>query len=187
MTVFLKKHWPLVGLVLLLGAAGIYVVKAGKRLIQEPIVQEVLSGEGLKLKDIHYTQDDPDKGLKWVLDAKEVSLSEDGSSVLFQDFKLRLEPEDRAFVTLNGKRGDYSRDSGVIKLWGDLEAVSGEGYRVLTDHAQYDENAGLLSTDADVKIFGPFFTVSGRGLEVDLSRETLKILASVKTVVESGL
>jgi hypothetical protein len=40
-----------------------------------------------------------------------------------------------------------------------------------------------LSTDRRVKIFGSFFSVEGRGLFVDLEKESLKVLSDVTTIV----
>ena len=170
-----------------MGLVVFFVFRLGKRVIQEPILKDVLPGEAIKLKDIHYTQEDPNRKVKWILDAKEVSFSEDKSSILFHDFKLRLEPESRLYVTLTGKNGDYARESGVIKLWGNLEGVSGDGYRMTTDHILFSEKEGFLRTDAQVKISGPFFSIEGRGLLLDLEKEILKVLSDVTTIVEKGI
>lgn len=187
MGVFLKKHWPLLGLGVLLLFAASYLLKAGKDLIERPAaIEEALSGEGLKLKDMHYTQDDPDRSMKWTLDAKEVQFSEDRSSIVFHGFRLKLEPEGKATVTLTGKAGDYSRNTGVINLYGDLDAVSADGYRLITDYASFDEKARCLSSDKPVKITGPFFSVEGVGLFVDLNSRTFKVLSNVTTVIRKG-
>jgi len=179
----LKKQWPLVGLAILLVIVAFYVLRSGKEIIQNSLIKEIVPGEGLKLKDIHFSQDDPDKGLKWVLDAKEVRFSGDRSSVYFNDFQLRVEPENRPFLRVKGKRGDYSRDSGEINLWGDLEGFSGDGYRIVTEHILINEKLRYLSTEKPVKIFGSFFSVKGRGLFIDLEKERVKIASNVTATV----
>lgn len=184
MKYFLKRQWPLLGLGLLLASIAIYLVRSGKELIQVPFLKDVMSGEGIKLKDIQYSQDDPDKGLKWVLDAREVSFSEDRKALFFYDFHLRLEPENRPFFELKGNRGDYSRDSGTINLWGDLDGLSGNGYRIVTEHLMINEKSRQVSTEKPVKISGPFFTVAGRGLFVDLEQESFQVLSDVTTVID---
>ena len=102
----------------------LYLVRSGKEIIQKTVVKEIVQGEGLKLKDIHYTHEDPEKGVKWVLDAREVLFSQDKSSFLFHDFQLSVEPENRPWLRLKGKEGNYFRDSGEIYLRGDLEGHS---------------------------------------------------------------
>ena len=168
----------------MLAAVAFYLVRSGKEFIQDPLIRGVMSGEGVKLKDIQYTQDDPDKGLKWVLNAGEVRFSEDRKSIFFKDFHLKVIPENRPFFELKGRKGDYLRDSGEINLWGDLEGFSGNGYRIVTEHLMINEKLGHVSTDEPVKIFGPFFSVSGKGLIMDLEKESAKILSDVTTTIE---
>jgi LPS export ABC transporter protein LptC len=186
MRMFFKRQWPIFGLAVLLLVVGFFLIKPGKEVAQEPIVHETLPGDGLKLEGIHYTQDDPDKGIKWVLDAREVRFSGDKTTLSFHDFRLRIEPENRAIFKLKGKRGDYSRDSGEIKLWGDLEGFSGAGYRIKTDDILINEKSGYVSTDKPVKIFGPSFSISGKGLFMDLKKKRLRILSDVVTILEKG-
>jgi len=181
---FLKRHWPLIGLVILAVTVVFFIIKAGWWVIQEPILKEVMSGEGLKLKDIHYTHDDPDDKIKWVLDATEVRFSGDRKFFSFRDFSLKIEPEERPHFELKGKKGDYSRESGKINLWGNLRGKTGNGYRIFTEHLLFMEKKGKLSTEKPVKIIGPFFSITGRGLLAELDQEVLKILDDVTTVVK---
>ena len=110
--------------------------------------------------------------------------SGDKSLIFFHDFRLKVEPENRPWYKLKGKKGDYSRNSGEISLWGDLEGFSNNGYRILTEHMLINEKKGYLRTDEPVKIFGPFFCVEGQGLFVDLERERLKIMSNVTATVK---
>jgi len=184
---FFKRHWPLVGLGILLALVAINFIKSGKEVAQEPRMEDVVAKEGLKLKDIHYTHDDPDKGLKWVLDAKEVEFSEDKSFITFHNFQLRLKPKKKPGFKLNGKKGNFSEHSGDINLWGNVEGFSENGYKVFTEHVLINEKHGHISTDKPVKIVGPFFSVKGKGLFVDLEKETLKIFSDVTTTVKKEI
>jgi LPS export ABC transporter protein LptC len=181
---FLKRQWPLIGLGLVVTSVAFYIIRYGGEYAQRSFLWEAISGDGAKLKEIHYTQDDPDKGLKWVLDASEVKFSEDNRSILFHDFHLKVEPEKRPYFELKGNKGDYSRDSGEINLWGDLEGFSGDGYRIVSEHLLINEKRGHVSTEKSVKIFGPFFSVAGQGLFFDLEKERLRILSDVTTILK---
>lgn len=181
---FLNRQWPLIGLGILLAIVGFYFVEAGKGKIKNSIIEEVTSGQGLKLNNIHLTQDDLEDKIKWVLDAKEVKVSTDRSNIVFHEFILRLESEDRPSVRLKGNRGNYDRDSGVVNIWGEVEAHSENGYKFFTDHLRFDEKKSFLRTDESVKIVGPSFSVKGQGLELDLKKESMKILSNVTTIVE---
>jgi LPS export ABC transporter protein LptC len=179
----LKRQWPLIGFGILLALVCSYLIKSGKEVVRDTFFEEITPGEGIKLKDIHYAQDNPDKGVIWNLHAREMRSSGDKNSIFFNDFRLRVEPEGRPFFELKGKKGDYSRDSGEINLWGDLEVLSGNGFRFTTADVLINEKSGQLSTDKPVEIFGPFFSMKGRGLFVDLEKETLKILSEVTTIL----
>ncbi len=183
---FLERQWPILGVGVLLALVTFYLIKAGKEAVQGPLLRAIMPGEGLELRDIRYSHDDPDKGLKWFLDAKEVRLSGDKRSIYFKDFRLRVEPKDKIFLELRGKRGNYSRDSGDINLWGNLEGYSGNGYKIVTEHVIINEKSRKLSSDKSVKISGPFFSVDGQGLSVDLKKERLKMLSDVTAIIDTG-
>ncbi|MFO7985124.1 MAG: LPS export ABC transporter periplasmic protein LptC [Desulfatiglandaceae bacterium] len=183
----MKRHWPLLGLGLLLLMVGFYFVKSGSKLVRAPaMLKDVISGQGLTLKDIHYAQDDPDERMKWFLDAEEVSFSEDRTIIRFKAFTLRVEPEGEHWFKLVGNRGRYAKDSGEIELWGDLRGTSADGYRVMTEYVMINEQKKEMHSDKPVKIFGPFFQVNGRGFLADLGRKQIEILSNVTTVIQKG-
>jgi len=184
----LKRHWPLLGLGALLLVVAFYLAKSGKDLAKTTaLLKDMASGEGLKLKDMHYRQDDPEEKVKWVLDAEEVQFSEDKKTIQFHDFELKVDAEGKPGFRLSGKRGKYVKDANTIELWGDLRGFYGDNYRVLTEHLLIGNDMGSLSTEETVEIWGPFFSVKGRGLYADLTNETIKIMSSVTTTLKGNL
>ncbi len=187
MKLLLQRHWPLLGLCALILLAAFFFFTSGKDLMKAPaMIKNLMSGEGLKLEDVHYTQDNPDDKVKWVVDAEEVRFSSDRKNVRFFDFTLKVEPENRPSFTLNGERGSYSQDSGKIELFGNIDGSSSDGYRILTEYLLINEKDGNLSTDKPVKISGPFFEVNGQGLFADLKEEKIRVLSNVKTNIRFG-
>jgi len=92
-TRILKKYWPLAGIGLLLVIVGFYLVQAQKGIEENQLLAELASKEGVTLKNIHYTQKDPRKGLRWVLDASKANLSKDKRLLHFSRFRLKLESD----------------------------------------------------------------------------------------------
>ncbi len=183
MNKFLRKHWPLVAMGFLLAAVGVYLSQAKKQPVEQAASQDKESEEGLRLKDIHYVQDDPGQKVKWVLDASEAKLSKDQQVVTFVNFHVTLEPENRPRVTLEGKQGEFNKRTGRLLLQGDLIGQTEDGYRFTTEQAVYDHKEGYLETDRPVKITGAFFSVEGKGLFLDLGKEKLQILSNVTTLI----
>jgi len=178
----LKKHWPLLGIGALLFIVGFYLFGTGSGFLSKQTLTALRDSfleEGVKLKDISYTQNNPDEGLKWTLKAKEVTFSKDNQFMRFKDFQLKVESKERPSIKLEGKTGDYDKGSGVITLRKDLKGYTDNGYRFFTDHMVYNNEKGLIHTDDPVKIIGPFFSVEGRGLLLNLEKETLEIRESL--------
>ncbi len=183
---FLYRYWPLLGIACLAAVLIFYLTESEveRELVRRPIVTEADLEDGITLTDIHYTQDDPEQGMQWVLEAKEVRFSPDRTYFSFRSFHLKLFPEDRPVLDLEGEQGDFNRSTGEINLKGDLKGYSVDGYRIFTDHLLYSHELGLLTTDEPVRITGPFFTVTGTGLYFNLEDEYLKITSGVTTFLD---
>ncbi len=182
---FLKKHWPLVGILLLLLVALFYLINPRKEILEKSILSNVLSREGFRLEDIHYSQDSPEEGMRWVLDAKEARISKDRQFVTFKHFRLKLEPKGRPSVEIEGENGEYDKGSGEINLRDNLRGRTDNGYRIMTDHILYQQREGYLTTECTVRIKGPSFSLRGKGLYVDLRSEVLRLHADVIAVIEN--
>jgi LPS export ABC transporter protein LptC len=165
---------------------GFYLLQPGaeKELVRRPVAAEANLEDGVALTDVHFTQDDPENGMQWVLNAEEVRYSSDRSYFSFRSFHLKLFPEDRPSLELEGWQGDFNRATGEINLRGDLKGYSVSGYRIFTDHLLYNHELGLLTTDEPVRVTGPFFTVTGTGLYFKLGEEYLKITSGVTTSLD---
>ena len=183
MNKFLRKHWPLVAMAFLLAAMTVYLFQARMQPVEQKAAQDKESEEGIRLKDIHYVQDDPAHKVKWELDASEAKLSKDQQFVTFANFHVTLKPENKPVVTVQGKQGEFDKRTGLLVLQGDLAGETEDGYRFTTEQAVYHHKEGYLETDKAVKISGTFFTIEGKGLLLDLGKENLQILSNATTLI----
>jgi LPS export ABC transporter protein LptC len=180
---FLSKNWPLLGIVFLVLTVSFFMMdRSRKEVVRKPALPGDVP-EGVKLEDVHFTQEGGDDRVKWSLDAKEVRFSEDRSRITFTQFRLKLEPENRPVVYLVGKTGHYDKTLGELLLTGDLRGRTEDGYTIVTEAATYYQKEGKLTTDEAVFIQGPLFSVEGQGLEYDVDNEVLEIKSKVKTQV----
>jgi LPS export ABC transporter protein LptC len=180
---FLRKHWPPILIAALVGVVFFYFMHSGKGGIRAPEMNQMTGGEGLRLKDIHYTHDDTDGNMKWVLDAEEVTFSKGRDAMKFSNFCILLEPLQKPWLEMKGDRGEYSRETGEIRLWGGLEGRSENGYRIETDRIFINEKSREMRTDELVRISGPLFSVKGKGMVADMREERIRILSDVTTVL----
>ena len=181
---FFKKHWPLVGIVLLILVAGLYIFGSPES-DDEAGFSDMLLEKGVEMtENITITQENPNKGVKWVLHAKEVKRSDNQATYSGTDFRIKLSHEEGTQIELKGDRVDYNRSSGEITLRGNVNGQTEDGYKFVTDHLLYREEKGSIETDAPVEIFGPFFLVSGQGLDFNLEEGDLRIPADVTTHID---
>ena len=180
------KYLPVLGIIALLAVIGFFLIKAVHEDVEDEVFTELPTTEGLRLENIQFIQDNPDEGARWILDANEVMMSEDRQHMSFNRFHLKLEPENNYSIDLVGTSGDYDRTADEINLHGNLEGHTENGYRISTDHILFRQKDGNLSTDGPVEINGPFFSVTGRGLRINLEKETIRILSNTKTFIKKG-
>ena len=184
MTPFFKKHWPLAGIALLLLVATLYIFDAQETIVEEPKSTDTVMEEGVELmENISFTGGDPDKGEKWVLNAKEVRVSDDQTVYSGIDFGFKLERRDGTHIELRGDKADYNSSTGEISLQGALNGQTSKGYKIVTDHLLYNDKNGYLVTDGPVKIIGPFLSVSGQGLYFNPEKKVLRVLSDVTTLI----
>lgn len=166
---------------------GLYLYSSRK----EPPLIKTLDTAGsatdILVKDFHYTQDDPVKGIKWILNAKSGQSSENQEILVFKEFRLKMESKDRPTMSLKGREGHLDRKAEVLELQGNILGESEDQYHFETEQLTYDMKAGQLSTDQPVKIEGPFFTVEGSGFRGDLQKQIFKIEKHSKTVINGRL
>jgi len=168
---------------LLLAAMTVYLFQARREPVEQKAAQDKESEEGIRLKDIHYVQDDPAHKVNWALDASEAKLSKDQQFVTFLNFHLTLKPENKPVVTVKGKQGEFDKRTGRLVLQGDLIGETEDGYRFTTEQAVYHHKEGYLEADQAVKISSAFFSIEGKGLLLDLGKEKLQILSNATTLI----
>jgi LPS export ABC transporter protein LptC len=184
---FFKKYWPVTGIAAILIVIGFYLFRLGNETADNFGGETIENEDGLKLENIHYIQDNPDEGIKWILDAGEVKFSEDNQKIWFDSFELNLSPDNERRIKLSGDSGNFDRRLKKLELKGKLKGFTNDGYSIATEHIIFKQDEGILSSEADVDLSGPLMNVKGRGLCFNIEEMNLKILNNVTTLIDRAL
>jgi LPS export ABC transporter protein LptC len=83
---------------------------------------------------------------------------------------------------LTADHGELSTDSKDVKMSGNVEAVTGEGYTINANSFQYSAQERKIFTNDEVTLSSEKLVMSGKGMVVDLDEERLYILKEVKAL-----
>jgi len=182
------KYLPIAGILVLLSIIGYFIVKAGYKGGNNSELNESPPETGLTIKNTHSNQENLDNGTSFVLEADEWTYSQDEKQVIGNNFWLHIKPLDGPSWEVKGSKADYDTKAKVIRLSGNLQGHSDDGYGIFTEYLIYDyeKKESVLKTDEPVKITGPFFSMSGKGLLYYPEKEKLKIISDVIILPKQG-
>jgi len=178
------KYLPLTGVFLLFLIIGFFLITSDKKDIAEAILEEIIPEEGLISKNIKVSQNDPDEGATWVLEADEFKYSKGGQKIQFNRFNIKIEPENNHLIELEGNKGEYNKDTHEINLYGEVKGLTGTGYEIHTEHILFKQKEDRITSDEKIELVGPYIKLSGKGLYIDFRSETLKILNDVNSKIK---
>ncbi|RLB12222.1 MAG: LPS export ABC transporter periplasmic protein LptC [Deltaproteobacteria bacterium] len=181
---FVRRYWPVLGLVFMVLVIAYYIVSAPRKVVKKAnTLNHILPRYALQLQDVHYTHDDPNKEIKWELDAKKVRFSKDRSIITFSNFHLIIHSKGQKGFDLKGKEGRYKRNESMLYLKGDLIAIYSGNYKLYTNSMIFNEKTGLGSSKDPVEIKGPFFHINGIGMHLDIKKKKIKVLSDVNSII----
>jgi LPS export ABC transporter protein LptC len=179
-----KKYLPLAGIVILFMVLGYFLVKTpGRKVINKKAINELPLDAGITGSNLHLVEEREEEGYKFILDADKAISSQNEERVTMTGIRLRFERKDGHNMEIKGAEGNFDKGLNEISLKGGVQGQSNDGYSLSTEYVVYNQKEGVLKTDEPVKMSGPFFSVSGRGLLFSPEGETLKIISGVTTIV----
>ena len=180
------KYLPISGILILLCIIGYFLLRPGNKGVSSTVMTDALPEAGLTIKNPHFSQS-PDNGTGFILDADEGSYSKDKQLAILNNFRLQIKPLDSHTLEVKGNRAEYDTSTKVIRLSGNLQASSDNGFKLATEQITYayDKKDGVLKTDEPVRITGPFFSMACKGLIFYPEKERLEF-SDVKTRIEQG-
>lgn len=139
-----------------------------------------ITKQGISLKEIQLSEDDPHKSFRWTLHAKEVNVNKENTILEFKDYLLQLVSEKHGQLDLRGPKGNYLRDQRLFRLTGEISLESLEGYMVKGKDVVFEEGKGLISSEQGITLLGKDISLYANRFLFDLDTGHLKMERQVK-------
>ena len=179
------KLLPLIGIVILLSAIAFFLIKSEKEDGGDFMADETVPIEGPRIESFKVTLPDPDKGSTWLIEADRIYTKEKVDEVYILDkFKLTYQSKDGFNFELEGSSGVYNSVKDELNLSGDLKGKTSNGYQLYAEHLMIHVKENYIKSAETVTFIGPFFKMRGKGLFIDLEKETFKILTNVNSTYD---
>jgi len=122
----------------------------------------------------------------WELEAKAAQQNNDQNIMILEEPKVTYYTEEGRSLIVTAKQGKVHQDSKDMELLGDVRLTSSDGYTLKTNSLRYDHEKKKVTTPDLVEIEGDSMRLVGKGMQVDMEAQTLKILNGVKTQWKRG-
>ena len=84
---------------------------------------------------------------------------------------------------MKGREGSYNSQTEDVVIKGNVRVSSKkDGFRLTTERLRYSGKAGVVSTKGRFHMSSIRADIKGRGMEMDMVEENLKVLSEVVTV-----
>jgi lipopolysaccharide export system protein LptC len=144
------------------------------------------SSEKIRLTDPRYVGLD-NEHRRFEITAKSALQDQGGTGEVNLD-KIRASVllKDNTEVVLTAAAGMYSPQQALLKLVDGIRIASGSGYEVTLDHAQYNVDAAIASSDDRVQGKAPFGAFTANSFTADIEGRSFRLKGEVHVRVEPG-
>jgi LPS export ABC transporter protein LptC len=150
--------------------------------LAKPVGNAPPPGVNVQIDKIHYEQTDRNAKKEWELDAQSAQYFKESNKIVFKSLVAIFFSAQGKMYKLTADHGELSTDSKDVKMSGNVEAVTGEGYTINANSFQYSAQERKIFTNDEVTLSSEKLVMSGKGMVVDLDEERLYILKEVKAL-----
>jgi LPS export ABC transporter protein LptC len=156
------------------------ILAIGLRRAPEKALLKIMSdGVDLQVKNVRYTEVG-DSGMTWEITADTARYQKKENLALFEKVKVRLVMKDGRVVVMNGDRGRLNTQSRDMEIEGNVDIVSENGDRILTDRLLYRNAERRIETDRPVVMENGSVRISGVGMILTLDEKKVTLLSQVR-------
>lgn len=177
------KHWLGLAILVAVGTLSVVLWRYQRQKSPAELVEMLPQGVDLALQQLHYTQNENGRP-SWTLDAESAAYQRDSSLVDLTAVEMHyFEAGQFGDVDLRADHGRLDQQQQQIELWGQVEVVTDQDQRLLTERLHYDDSLGLLRTAEPFRYRSPQLDMTGIGLRVFLDEGRLQVASQVRTTI----
>jgi LPS export ABC transporter protein LptC len=138
------------------------------------------AGVAMQLSDVHYEQLDQHGVKEWALDAQSAQVFEAEKKIALQSLEVVFFSSEGKGFTLAADHGELYTDSKDVTVSGNVVTTTDEGFKIESDSLRYNSQDRTISTTDKVTLRGNNMVMRGKGMIIDVEKETLSLLEEVK-------
>ncbi len=146
---------------------------------QTPLNRSMDSEAEMKLTDMEYMEMQDGRHM-WTLNAAEADYFQEEQKSLLKEVRLILFLADGREILLESDWGMLHAGSKDIELWNSVTARLPEGYRLMTDRAEYDHEQQAISSSSEIYLSGPDLQMKGKDWEYRIQEHRGSVKAGVE-------
>jgi LPS export ABC transporter protein LptC len=153
--------------------------------VKEPsdILSALPKNIDLSLQKVRYTNT-KDGSLQWDLVASKVDYYNEPGVIRFTGPEMIFSGRGAAATyTLKAETADYYKNSGNVKLAGNVTAATGAGMKFTAGNVEYIAKKAMITTNDHVKLTDGNFSVEGSGMEIMVHEKRLTVKRNIHAVV----
>ncbi len=122
--------------------------------------------------------------LQWNLVANKVDYYNDQGIIRFSAPEMVFNGGgSNGAYTLKADTADYCKNSGDVKMIGNITASTASGLKITTGYVDYNAKKALISTNDHVRLTDGNFSVEGNGVEIMVNDKRLKVSRNVTAIL----
>ena len=182
------------GLILMVGATLSVVLIMGvwrglqmkeRRMVSRAVPQEEVSEAEMKLTDMEYTEMEEGRR-RWMIKASEAKYFQEDRKTILTLVSLIFFLDDGKEIHLESQKGVLYAGTKDIELWDSVRATVPNGYQLMTQHASYSHQQGIIFSETPVQVSGPDLQLSGMQWKYVLPQQRAFLEGKVKATLTLG-
>ena len=170
-------------LALVVSAVSVFVLRSFDGWEAATTFKSIPENVDLALENIKYTKTHDGKTL-WTLVADSAAHSMEDSVIRVKNIRMVFFDPDLGDIVLTADQGEIIPQNKTVKVHYNVTVSSTSGTVVQTEYLEYVETTNSLHTDKMVRMNFNQFTVSGKGMEMDVEKRIIYLLGSVKALLD---